>query len=86
MIIDGDKACKSILRFILDKGVGGGLDGEGEEVVGVVSCEMKFYTIPCVHLYTLPHHASTHAQPNHIPNLTPPNQGALVLHDTAATH
>ena len=27
----------------LDLGVGGGLDGYGEEVVGVVSCEMGIY-------------------------------------------
>ena len=27
----------------LDLGVGGGLDGDGDEVVGVVSCEMEFH-------------------------------------------
>ena len=27
----------------LDLGVGGGLDGDSEEVVGVVSCEMENY-------------------------------------------
>ena len=29
----------------LDLVVGGGLDGDGEEVVGVVSCEMENYMV-----------------------------------------
>ena len=29
----------------LDLEVGGGLDGDGEEVVGVVSCEMENYFV-----------------------------------------
>ena len=28
---------------MLDLGISGGLDGDGEEVVGVVSCEMEKY-------------------------------------------
>ena len=62
------------------KGVGGGLDGDGEEVVGAPSCEMKFYTIPCINPCT------AQLARHHIPIMTPPYQGALVLHDTAATH
>ena len=33
--------CMGLVR--LDLGVGSGLDGEGEEVVGVVKCEMEIY-------------------------------------------
>ena len=55
-------------------GVGGGLDGDSEEVVGVVSYATS--------------HALTHAWPslpvNPNPNPTLPNLWTLRLHDTAA--
>ena len=75
-----------------DLGVGGGLDCDGVEVVGVVSCEMEIYT----HTTTTTHqcttscttHAPTHAQPglpvNQIPNPMAGNLQASGLHDTAA--
>ena len=39
----GSDNCMCILPglVMLDLCIGGGLDGDGEEVVGVVSCEMK---------------------------------------------
>ena len=55
---------------MLDLGVGSGLDGDGEEVGGVVSCEMENYH-PMHHPCTNP--CTAQLARHQIPDLTPPN-------------
>ena len=46
MCLHGMVHCGVVLLpglVMLELGVGSGLDGEGEEVVGVVKCEMEIY-------------------------------------------
>ena len=76
-----------------------GLDGDDDEVIGVVSgCELHAFSHPTTHhhhtttsLFTMhpcTNHAPTHAQPSlpvdPYPNPTPPNLYPSGLHDTAA--
>ena len=44
-MVGGWDNCMCILPglVMLDLGVGGGLDGDSEEVAGVVSCEMEIF-------------------------------------------
>ena len=70
-----------ILPVRLDLSIGEGLDGDGEEVVGLFPFHMTYTHAPCL--------APTHARPslpiNQTPNLVPPLSYRLALHDTAAS-
>ena len=46
----------------------------------ILQMKRQINTIPCINPCT------AHFARHHIPIMTPPYQGALVLHDTAATH
>ena len=73
-VVHGSCVLPGLVRLVL--GVGSGLDVDGGEVVGVVSCEMKIYS---------GYDAWPSLPINQDTNPTPPNTGPVQLHHTAAT-